>query len=70
MSLFSFLFPPAPRSAAPTRGINRQPIATIHGTSKAGFRPAAGANVLGITNRFGGKGGNASGTGHSGGGHR
>lgn len=51
---------PQPIPKAPTFGLF-QPIAAVHGTSKAGFRPRTGAQAIGISNRFGGKGGNASG---------
>jgi hypothetical protein len=57
----------------PTRAISKQgpqAIASVHGTSKVGFRPSTGAGRLGVGTRFGGANGNASGRGGSGGGRR
>jgi len=60
MPLFDFFFP----ASRPTRGINRQPIAAVHGTNKTAGSTLPLSDVkgqLGISTRFGGRGGNASG---------
>lgn len=66
MNIFDFFFPPARQQ--PSRGINRQPIAEVHGSNKTAGSTLAHSDVkgqLGISTRFGGRGGNASG-GHGG----